>query len=112
MIPLDDEFRIGLEPWMDRAKCKGRPTEDYDIDNLPSPLLVANRRQAAAQLCQKCPVFAECAWYAYRYRIVGWVMAGIPVKLQRNEQHRAQLLGIAARAGIADAQKELSKGAA
>lgn len=81
------------EPWTENAMCSGRPTEDFNIDRLPKQGY--KRYHEAQKLCHGCPVIGECAWWAYRTECVGYVYAGVPIPIQRNESHRAQLYSIA-----------------
>lgn len=87
---------------MEDAMCSGRPLGFHDTDKLPdargnnSPTSrTPNQRVEARKLCQGCPVIAKCAAYAVKTRMVGVVMAGVPLTLTKNTHTYAELRSIA-----------------
>lgn len=87
-------FDFALEPWTERALCKGRPIGAHDTSSLPPSSSNAHRK-AARKLCEGCPVLGECADYAVRTKATGVVMAGVPIKSHSNTHIYAELRGIA-----------------
>lgn len=72
--------------WQDKAKCLGRPVNDYDL----AIGKWKDKRGRAAQLCQGCPVIAECAQDVLERGVFGLVRAGLwfegkaPIKQSKN----------------------------
>jgi hypothetical protein len=87
-------FDFSLEPWTEKALCKGRPVNVHDTSNLP-PSSTNAHRKAARKLCEGCPVLGDCADYAVRTKATGVVMAGVPIKSHSNIHMYEELRTIA-----------------
>lgn len=81
---------------MEDAKCAGREFGAHDTSNLPSAQSTSHRREARA-LCEGCTVIGKCADYALRTKMIGVVVAGVPLRLEHNEHLYAELRSIAQR---------------
>lgn len=74
--------------WRDRAKCRGRDTEEYLSKNLPNSGKA--RYVKAHHLCHGCPVMLNCAKDAVAQEATYYVRAGLP--LHRNGSSNTRLL--------------------
>lgn len=79
--------------WTDRAKCKGKPTNDYDVNAILGPAYIqptskdhAALREKAEALCAGCPVKPECADHALTDQATGMVYAGVPIPNRNNNE--------------------------
>ncbi|MFE7797041.1 WhiB family transcriptional regulator [Nocardia sp. NPDC057440] len=81
------------EPWMAEAKCVGRDPNLYETKKIRvNKRVPGSLRQQAYYLCRGCPVMAECADYALRWKQTGVVHAGVPLGLAgENAQQYAEL---------------------
>lgn len=72
-----------LQPFMDRAACKGRTTEMF-----PREGSTKEARQAQA-ICKDCPVLDDCLqWVAHPDRQELWIGAGVVAGLTRSGRRR------------------------
>jgi WhiB family redox-sensing transcriptional regulator len=75
---------LNAELWMERAKCRGAaPAEFFPSDGTGV--------EAAARICEGCPVRAECLEYALRHRIEHGVWGGASERERRRILRRRRL---------------------
>lgn len=87
-----------MTSWRDKAQCAGDNPRRYTLDEKGEFFVVSVERQMRAwELCQGCPVKAECAEDALIGKDVGVVRAGtwIPCGRRQPTAARQALLNIA-----------------
>lgn len=87
--------------WTDDARCGRRTVEYYDIDNIPYLSDNLMYWVEAQSRCAGCPVMAQCAAEAIKYRDKGVIRAGQPLA---NSDDRNDSIGMYERL------EEISKG--
>ncbi len=93
LLGVETTVELSVEPWMEDALCSGRPLGAHDTSNLPPSQSNSHRREAR-KLCQGCEVVRQCADYALRTQASGVVMAGVPLRMARNEDMYAELRSV------------------
>lgn len=70
--------------WITHAKCRDMDPEKFDLSNMRDKYGISNahevaaaRERIAAELCEGCPVVAQCALDAAEPVSVGMVRAGV-----------------------------------
>lgn len=74
--PFEIETSTEPQNWWNRAKCRNDDPDRYDL-NLDRSIRRDEKDCIAEELCEGCPVLAECAADALATNNVGIVRAGL-----------------------------------
>ena len=74
--PFKTETSSEPQNWWNRAKCKGDNPDRYDL-NLDRSIRRDEKGRIAEELCEGCPVLAECAADVLENNNIGLVRAGL-----------------------------------